>query len=91
MTDRSQSSVHGGQTNHPTRNSAEPFPRDGDDGHIPYNGQVDIIALVRSLQRRAGLSDCFRQGRADCDDVHCNWRAYCIGTPANQEKPAKDR
>jgi hypothetical protein len=49
-------------------------------------GQVDIIAMVRSLQRTAGLTDCFRRGHADCDITDCDWRAYCLGTPADRNK-----
>ena len=52
-------------------------------------GQVDIIAMVRSLQRRAGMTDCFRMGNADCDMIDCDWRIYCLGTPAEQKKTAK--
>jgi hypothetical protein len=42
-------------------------------------GHVDIIALVRSLQRAAGMADCFRIGIVDCDVTDCDWRAYCLG------------
>ncbi|GEM_PF-766251 len=49
-------------------------------------GQVDIIAMVRSLQRAAGMTDCFRRGNADCDSVDCDWRTYCIGASGDQNK-----
>jgi hypothetical protein len=52
-------------------------------------GQVDIIAMVRSLQRTAGLTDCFRSGIADCDDVNCDWRTYCLASPLDRKKKAK--
>lgn len=42
-------------------------------------GEVDIIAMVRSLQRAAGAMDCFRSGNADCDMTDCEWRTYCLG------------
>ncbi len=42
-------------------------------------GEVDIIAMVRSLQRSAGVVDCFRIGNADCDMTDCEWRTYCLG------------
>ncbi|MBC2713484.1 MAG: hypothetical protein HGJ94_21530 [Desulfosarcina sp.] len=48
-------------------------------------GQVDIIAMVRSLQRTAGKTDCFRKGNVDCDNIDCDWRTYCLGTPPKQE------
>ena len=44
-----------------------------------HPGQVDVIAMVRSLQRSAGVIDCFRIGNADCDMTDCEWRTYCLG------------
>lgn len=63
----------------------------GDDEHRkkPLAGQVDIIAMVRSLQRTAGTADCFRMGNADCDNIDCDWRTYCLGQPAERKKTAK--
>jgi hypothetical protein len=52
-------------------------------------GKVDIIAMVRSLQRTAGTTDCFRMGNADCDIIDCDWRIYCLETPANPRKNGK--
>jgi hypothetical protein len=49
-------------------------------------GYVDIIALVRSLQRTAGMTDCFRMGNVDCDVIDCDWRSYCLGKPASPPK-----
>lgn len=50
-------------------------------------GQVDIIAMVRSLQRTAGTADCFRRGNADCDNIDCDWRTYCLsGAPETKKK-----
>lgn len=40
---------------------------------------VDITAMIRSLQRTEGLADCFRRGIADCDQLECAWRQYCLG------------
>ena len=88
MTDRSKSSVHGNQPAHPLQSLSEPLARNDKGGHTSYNGEVDIIAMVRSLQRSAGVADCFRKGRIDCDDVHCNWRCYCLGTQLEQRKPS---
>ncbi len=39
---------------------------------------VDITRMIRSLQRTEGLIDCFRRGMADCDQLDCAWRQYCI-------------
>lgn len=49
-------------------------------------GHVDIIALVRSLQRTAGMTDCFRMGNVDCDVIDCDWRSYCLGNPVPSSK-----
>ena len=89
MTDRSRSSVHGSQVPHSNRSPSEPSAQTSKSDRPPYNGEVDIIALVRSLQRTAGVADCFRKGKADCDDVQCNWRSYCLGTHPEQGKPSK--
>jgi hypothetical protein len=39
---------------------------------------VDVTAMIRSLQRTEGLTDCFRRGLADCDQLECAWRQYCL-------------
>ena len=39
---------------------------------------VDITAMIRSLQRTEGHTDCFRSGLADCDQLECAWRQYCL-------------
>lgn len=39
---------------------------------------VDITAMIRSLQRTEGLTDCFRRGLSDCDQLECAWRQYCL-------------
>ncbi len=40
---------------------------------------VDITAMIRSLQRTEGVTDCFRRGMANCDQMVCAWRRYCLG------------
>ncbi len=39
---------------------------------------VDVTAMIRSLQRTEGSTDCFRRGIADCDQLGCAWRQYCL-------------
>ncbi|RJQ86883.1 MAG: hypothetical protein C4519_01405 [Desulfobacteraceae bacterium] len=39
---------------------------------------VDITAMIRSLQRTEGMTDCFRRGLADCHERECSWRQYCL-------------
>lgn len=49
---------------------------------------VDVTAMIRSLQRTEGLTDCFRRGLSDCDELECSWRQYCLTGPeeAHTEK-----
>ena len=42
-------------------------------------GLVDIVALIRSVQRAEGNFDCFRRGQGYCDRHDCLWRKYCLG------------
>jgi len=39
---------------------------------------LDIIGLVRSVQRSEGHSDCFRRNVCDCDQLDCPWRGQCF-------------
>ena len=49
---------------------------------------LDITALIRSVQRAEGDSDCFRKGIRDCDQTDCEWRSFCLEGQhvLNQEK-----
>jgi hypothetical protein len=42
------------------------------------NRHVDITAMIRSLQRTEGQSDCFRRGISECGEIKCTWRQYCV-------------
>ena len=42
------------------------------------NDAIDIRALIRSIQRAEGNTDCFQMGMIDCDQVDCKWRAFCL-------------
>ena len=39
---------------------------------------LDIVTLIRSIQRAEGNTDCFQMGMTDCDQVDCKWRAFCL-------------
>jgi len=39
---------------------------------------LDIAALIRSIQRSEGTTDCFRKGITDCDQVDCKWSYVCL-------------
>ncbi len=43
-----------------------------------YQSHVDVTAMIRSLQRTEGVTDCFRRGLTDCDLPDCAWRKYCL-------------
>ena len=42
---------------------------------------VDLVNLVRSIQRAEGNIDCYRRGRQRCDHVNCVWRDHCLEAP----------
>jgi hypothetical protein len=46
---------------------------------------VDVTAMIRSLQRTEGYTDCFRRGIADCGKLECSWRLYCLGVCEGNE------
>ena len=69
-----------------SNNQSDETKRDIKDKLNRSTGEVDIIALVRSLQRTSGMTDCFRMGNADCDIIDCDWRTYCLGKPAQRKK-----
>ncbi len=39
---------------------------------------VDLVNLIRSIQRAEGNIDCYRKGRQQCDRMSCVWRNHCI-------------
>ena len=47
---------------------------------------VDLVNLIRSIQRAEGNIDCYRRGRQLCDGMSCVWRAHCLKEP---EEPSK--
>ncbi len=38
---------------------------------------VDLVKLVRSIQRVEGNVDCYRRG-LQCDRMNCAWRDHCF-------------
>jgi len=43
---------------------------------------VDLVNLIRSIQRAEGNLDCYRTGRQQCDRMNCVWRDHCLKAPA---------
>ncbi|MCP4748276.1 MAG: hypothetical protein GY874_19385 [Desulfobacteraceae bacterium] len=39
---------------------------------------INITAMIRSLQRTEGYTDCFRRGNVKCGELSCSWRQYCL-------------
>jgi hypothetical protein len=46
--------------------------------HGSCENYVDISAMIRSLQRAEGHTDCFRQDIDPCEEIECAWRIYCV-------------
>jgi len=42
---------------------------------------VDLVNLVRSIQRAEGNIDCYRRGRESCYRMDCAWRDHCLMAP----------
>ena len=43
---------------------------------------VDLVNLIRSIQRAEGNLDCYRRDRQQCDRMNCVWRDHCLETPS---------
>ncbi|MBW1725210.1 MAG: hypothetical protein JRD87_10660 [Deltaproteobacteria bacterium] len=39
---------------------------------------LDMAALIRSIQRAEGHTDCFQKGMIDCDQADCKWHPFCL-------------
>jgi hypothetical protein len=42
---------------------------------------VDLVKLIRSIQRAEGNIDCYRRGVEFCDRMDCVWRDHCFKEP----------
>jgi hypothetical protein len=47
---------------------------------------VDLVNLVRSIQRAEGNVDCYRRGRRQCGRMDCVWRDHCLKAPEGPSK-----
>ena len=47
---------------------------------------VDLVNLVRSIQRAEGNIDCYRRARQQCDRMSCIWRSHCLEAPSRGER-----
>ena len=57
-----------------------------DDNQISKPNYVDLVILIRSIQRAEGYMDCYRRGLQQCDRMDCVWRDHCLMAP---EEPSK--
>ncbi len=57
----------------PDKNGLSMTPDD-----MPRHRHVNVTDMIRSLQRTEGHTDCFRRGAAQCDQIECAWRQYCL-------------
>jgi hypothetical protein len=39
---------------------------------------VDLVNLIRSIQRAEGNIDCYRRGLKSCNRMDCTWRDHCL-------------
>ena len=51
---------------------------------------VDLVNLIRSIQRAEGNIDCYRRERQQCDRMSCVWRAHCLKAPEGPSKAGSE-
>jgi hypothetical protein len=47
---------------------------------------VDLVNLIRSIQRAEGNIDCYRSGWQQCDRMNCVWRDHCLKEPEGSSR-----
>jgi hypothetical protein len=47
---------------------------------------VDLVKLIRSIQRAEGKANCYRGGLEFCDRMDCVWRDHCLKEPQGASK-----
>ena len=45
---------------------------------VKKKNYLDMAALIRSIQRAEGHTDCFQKGMIDCDQTGCKWHPFCL-------------
>ena len=55
-----------------------------ENGFDHHPGYVDLVNLIRSIQRAEGNLDCYRVGRRQCDRLDCTWRNHCLEKTGEQ-------
>lgn len=52
-----------------------------EDNQTSKPNYVDLVILIRSIQRAEGYIDCYRRGLQQCDRMGCAWRDHCLKEP----------
>lgn len=39
---------------------------------------LNVVSLIRSIQKAEGRKDCFAQNPETCEQTECTWRTYCL-------------
>jgi len=45
---------------------------------VKKKNYLDMAALIRSIQRAEGQTDCFQKGMIDCEEPDCKWHPFCL-------------
>jgi len=56
------------------------------DAFISKPHYVDILKLIRSIQRAEGNIDCYRRDQRQCEQRDCVWRDHCLKEPEGPPK-----
>ena len=50
---------------------------------------VDLVSLIRSIQRAERNIDCYRSGLKSCNRMDCAWRDHCLMVPGGKSTYSK--
>jgi hypothetical protein len=55
-----------------------------DDAFNPEPNYVDLVKLIRGIQRAEGNIDCYHRGETHCSQMDCVWRDHCLMLPGGK-------
>jgi hypothetical protein len=47
---------------------------------------VNMVNLIRSIQRAEGNPECYGRSNGRCHEVDCEWRRHCLETPPENSR-----
>jgi hypothetical protein len=50
---------------------------------------LDVINLIRSIQKAEGRTNCFARNPETCEQTDCTWRSYCLDMTPGSNKPGQ--